>query len=167
MKEYSQKALTTAIYPNRGNNLPYTILGLIEELMEFEEKMSEDSGKEDLIKEAGDVLWYMNAACFELKHEISEIDTISQCRVEFDEINVSKEIMTLAGKTKKFIRDDEGKIENEKLKSLLGSFVNILNHIRVAADLYDFTIEEVMEKNIDKLFSRKERGVLKGSGDNR
>ncbi|MEL7434828.1 MAG: nucleotide pyrophosphohydrolase, partial [Chloroflexota bacterium] len=31
----------------------------------------------------------------------------------------------------------------------------------------DLTLEEVAEANLDKLFSRLERGVIKGEGDNR
>ena len=33
--------------------------------------------------------------------------------------------------------------------------------------LLGFTLEEVMQGNLDKLTSRKERGVLHGSGDDR
>lgn len=33
--------------------------------------------------------------------------------------------------------------------------------------ILNISVEEVMQKNIDKLTSRKERGVIKGEGDNR
>ena len=33
--------------------------------------------------------------------------------------------------------------------------------------MFDFDINEILQRNIDKLASRAERGVLKGSGDNR
>lgn len=33
--------------------------------------------------------------------------------------------------------------------------------------MFDFDINEILQRNIDKLASRKERGMLKGSGDER
>lgn len=33
--------------------------------------------------------------------------------------------------------------------------------------MFDFDINEILQRNIDKLASRQQRGVLKGSGDNR
>ena len=34
-------------------------------------------------------------------------------------------------------------------------------------DRYCLTLEEVMQQNLDKLASRRERGVIDGNGDNR
>ena len=34
-------------------------------------------------------------------------------------------------------------------------------------DRYGLTPEEVMQQNLDKLASRRERGVIDGNGDNR
>ena len=34
-------------------------------------------------------------------------------------------------------------------------------------DRYGLTLEEVMQQNLDKLTSRRERGVIDGNGDNR
>ena len=34
-------------------------------------------------------------------------------------------------------------------------------------DRFGFTLEEVMQQNLDKLASRRERGVIDGNGDNR
>lgn len=35
------------------------------------------------------------------------------------------------------------------------------------ADCFGFTLEEVMQQNLDKLASRRERGVIDSNGDNR
>jgi NTP pyrophosphatase (non-canonical NTP hydrolase) len=40
-------------------------------------------------------------------------------------------------------------------------------YVAVLAYELDYTLEEIMQMNLDKLSSRKERGVLSGSGDNR
>jgi NTP pyrophosphatase (non-canonical NTP hydrolase) len=106
-KEYQEKAATTAIYPNRGKNLIYPVLGLCGESGEVAEKVKKlirDKNSEidqeflDAIeKEIGDVMWYIAAVCYELKLDMNT----------------------------------------------------------------------VAEKNIQKLFNRKENNLLGGSGDNR
>lgn len=107
LNDFQLLAMESAIYPNKGNNLTYPVLGLCGESGEVAEKVKkilrDDNGivsfekRELIIKELGDVLWYIAAIAFEL--------------------NVN------------------------------------LNFIA--------------EKNLSKLNSRKERGVLGGSGDAR
>lgn len=73
---YSEEAEKTAIYPNRGNNLIYPVLGLSGKAGEIAEKVKKiirDNGgerteeiEEAIIKEVGDCLWYLNAICDEL-----------------------------------------------------------------------------------------------------
>jgi NTP pyrophosphatase (non-canonical NTP hydrolase) len=105
--EYQSLAVGVAIYPNRGENLTYPVLGLCGESGEVAEKVKkiqrDDNGKlseekRDLLKkELGDVIWYVAACCSELQLDM----------------------------------------------------------------------EDVAQSNIDKLYDRKVRGVIKGSGDNR
>lgn len=72
--EYQIKARTTAVYPNLGNNYVYPCLGLSGESGEVAEKIKkiirDDEGiitsekRMELIKELGDVMWYVaNLAC--------------------------------------------------------------------------------------------------------
>ena len=73
----------------------------------------------------------------------------------------------IAEKIKKIIRDhdsDLGKVDVEDLKKELG---DVMWYVAVLADYFDIPLDEVGETNIAKLASRKERGVLGGSGDNR
>lgn len=73
----------------------------------------------------------------------------------------------IAEKVKKIIRDhdsDLSKVDIEDLKKELG---DVMWYIAVIADYFDISLSEVGEKNIEKLASRKKRGVLGGSGDNR
>jgi NTP pyrophosphatase (non-canonical NTP hydrolase) len=44
---------------------------------------------------------------------------------------------------------------------------DVLWYLSALATELDTNLSSVADKNIQKLFSRKERGVLKGSGDNR
>lgn len=105
--DYQKFALTTAIYPNRGNNIVYPVLGLVGESGEVAEKVKKvirdkggvltDEDRENIALELSDVCWYMATLSMELGLNLSEI----------------------------------------------------------------------FQKNVEKLSSRKERGVLSGSGDNR
>lgn len=82
--DYQEQAGETAIYPNRGSNLVYPVLGLTGESGEVAEKVKKlirDHGamsamsvtriaqryefREAVAKELGDVLWYIAAVCHE------------------------------------------------------------------------------------------------------
>lgn len=81
--EYSEKAMKTAMYPNIGSNPNYPALGLAGETGEVCEKIKKlmrDSGGiitdelvENIKKELGDVLWYVNALCHEFKIELNDV----------------------------------------------------------------------------------------------
>lgn len=85
--EYSEAVWQFASYPERGNNLIYPALGLNGEAGEVAEKIKKlwrnqgETGasglsaekKEELIKEVGDVLWYVNAMCRELGVPLEEV----------------------------------------------------------------------------------------------
>ena len=74
--EYQKACLGTAKYPNLGNNYTYPTLGLCGEAGEVAEKIKkvirDEDGiispekKEELIKELGDVMWYVAMMCHEL-----------------------------------------------------------------------------------------------------
>lgn len=73
----------------------------------------------------------------------------------------------VAGKIKKIFRDREGVIsgnDRQELKKELGDVLWYLTQICTELDL---TLEEVAEANLVKLFSRLERGTIRGDGDER
>lgn len=72
-----------------------------------------------------------------------------------------------AEKVKKIIRDKGGKISDEDRKELAKELGDVLWYLAVFAHDLGFTLEDVAQNNLDKLKSRKDRGVLTGSGDNR
>lgn len=82
-QEYQELASTTAIYPDKGNNLYYPTLGLCGEAGEVAEKikkvMRDNNGEvsiektADLMKEIGDVLWYIAALCEELQVDMETV----------------------------------------------------------------------------------------------
>ncbi len=69
----------------------------------------------------------------------------------------------IAEKVKKWLRGDR-ELDKEGLLKELG---DPLWYITSLADDLGFTLQDVVDANIEKLSSRKDRGVLKGSGDDR
>jgi len=73
------------------------------------------------------------------------------------------EVGELLNKIKKIARDNI-QIPREEIISELG---DILWYLSETARNFDISLEEVVEYNLKKIRSRKERGTLQGSGDNR
>ena len=71
------------------------------------------------------------------------------------------------GKIKKIIRDNGGIITTEAIEGIKGELSDILWYIASMCDTLGLKLEDVATYNIEKLKSRKDRGVLHGSGDNR
>jgi len=69
----------------------------------------------------------------------------------------------VAEKLKKSLRDG-ATFDNDGVKLELG---DILCYLALTANCIGSNLQEIAELNMKKLNSRKERGVLQGSGDNR
>ncbi len=84
-QEYQEKSRKTALYPNVGNNFVYPTLGLAGESGEVAEKIKkvirdkngimDDTTKEELKKELGDVLWYITQIASELQIPLDAVAT--------------------------------------------------------------------------------------------
>lgn len=73
----------------------------------------------------------------------------------------------VAEKFKKLIRDKQGRISDEDKQEILKELGDILWYINSLSTLLGSSLEEVASKNLEKVLSRKDRGVTQGSGDNR
>lgn len=69
----------------------------------------------------------------------------------------------VAEKVKKWLRGDR---DLDKLE-LLKEAGDVLWYITSLADDLGYSLEDLVNQNVKKLTSRKERGVQKGDGDNR
>lgn len=97
------------------------------------------------------------------EHDVEDMDATLLSQV-FGLVGESGEV---AEKFKKLIRDKKGKISEQDRQEILKELGDILWYINTVANLLDSSLEEVAQKNLDKVLSRKERGVMQGSGDNR
>lgn len=76
---------------------------------------------------------------------------------------LAEEVGEVLGKRKKSLRGD-GKFNKKEMKDELG---DVLYYLARVADTCGMSLSEIAKRNYNKLKDRKERGVLKGSGDNR
>jgi len=97
----------------------------------------------------------------ELSPEILKIMGISYAALGLGE---SGEVQ---GKVKKIIRDSGGIISDEVKTEISKEIGDILWYTAAMCDELGISLEDVAQNNIDKLMSRKERGVIEGNGDNR
>lgn len=68
-------------------------------------------------------------------------------------------------KLKKVIRDENGRVSQEKLELIKKELGDVLWYLATLSTELGLDLNEIAEENIKKLFSRKERNVLHGSGD--
>lgn len=73
----------------------------------------------------------------------------------------------IANKLKKVIRDNNGVLSDEVRNSVSKELGDCLWYIAQLATEMGSNLEDIAQDNLDKLASRKERGVIQGSGDNR
>lgn len=188
--EYQRMALTTAMYPNLGDNLTYPALGLAGESGEICEKAmggpQTDEDRKALAKELGDVLWYIAMVARELGVSLSEVAR-THCQ-QVGHIDAYQETILatwggsdladaalgLAGssgavcdRVKKMFRDDGSKLTEARRLVILAELGRVLRHVSSVATALGESLERITEMNVEKLASRKRRGTITGDGDNR
>jgi len=111
------------------------------------------------------------------EYQRKAMDTDLEGKKEGDDIfylGFMTKVLGLAGEAgevtedvKKILRDKGGKTTDKDREELVLELGDVMWYIAVVADYLGVTMEEVAEKNIEKLVSRKNRGTLSGSGDDR
>lgn len=82
-------------------------------------------------------------------------------------MGLAEEAGEVCGKFAKAVRDANGIIDGDRREAIKKELGDVCWFVAEISTLLDFTLEEVMQGNIDKLIDRKARGVLQGSGDDR
>ena len=91
-----------------------------------------------------------------------EAGTGARIELYYLALGLTSEAGEVAGKVKKLIRDDT--YDQDALAQELGDIFWYLVRLCSAIGV---TPEEVLQKNIDKLMTRKRKGTIQGSGDER
>ena len=73
----------------------------------------------------------------------------------------------IAEKIKKMIRDDGGMLTAERRDLLKKELGDVMWYLAQLCTELGFDMDEVANHNLEKLFSRKDRGKLTGDGDTR
>lgn len=82
-------------------------------------------------------------------------------------LGINGESGEIAEKVKKIIRDKGGKVSAEDKQELAKEIGDVLWYLAVLAEDLGVSLDDIAVANLEKLQSRKKRGVLGGSGDNR
>lgn len=82
-------------------------------------------------------------------------------------LGLAGEAGEVCNKIKKIMRDKEGKMESADIMALRDELGDVLWYVAALCSELRLDMGAVAEANLDKLFSRKDRGKLGGSGDTR
>ncbi len=82
-------------------------------------------------------------------------------------LGLAGEAGEVADKLKKVIRDNDGVLTDTVRDAVAKELGDVMWYVAVLAHELDYDLNTIAQNNLDKLFSRQERGVLSGSGDNR
>jgi NTP pyrophosphatase (non-canonical NTP hydrolase) len=82
-------------------------------------------------------------------------------------LGINGEAGEIAEKIKKIIRDKNGEVSEQDKADLAKEVGDVLWYLAVFAHHLGVPFETIAQQNLDKLQSRKARGVLGGSGDDR
>lgn len=186
-EKYRDFVESVAFYPHCGersiDSLVYPVLGLSGETSELFEKVwqgdldkvSSDDARDGVLKEAGDVLWYVVRICTEAGIDVTNLYRSAQAFDVHRDGFVKNYFLSLmvitAGeiseKFKKALRDGGGSLPEDYADFIRGKLKVILISMSVFASFYDATLKDIAAMNVEKLISRRDRGVLSGEGDNR
>lgn len=88
-------------------------------------------------------------------------------KIIYPTLGLTGEAGEVSDKVKKVLRDNQCNFTDEKKKEIAKEIGDVLWYIATLSHDIGYTLEEIAEINNAKLSSRKERGKISGSGDNR
>ncbi|MDH4330938.1 MAG: nucleoside triphosphate pyrophosphohydrolase family protein, partial [Candidatus Moranbacteria bacterium] len=90
-----------------------------------------------------------------------------ESRFAYLPLGLAGEAGEVAEKFKKIIRDKSGEIDSETKEEIKKELGDVLWYVAQLSTELGLEMDDVAKNNIEKLYSRLERGVIQGDGDNR
>jgi NTP pyrophosphatase (non-canonical NTP hydrolase) len=119
--------------------------------------------KEQMAKDVADMVVGLN-----IYAEVAmQFDICKGYPVVYAALGLTGEAGEFADKVKKILRDEKGDISKEARIELVKELGDTLWYVVKAAKDLGVNLSDVAMCNLEKLESRRERGVISGSGDNR
>jgi NTP pyrophosphatase (non-canonical NTP hydrolase) len=100
-------------------------------------------------------------------HETADYRGMNEDDYTYPVMGLAEEAGEVSGKFAKAVRDCDGKIDGERLLAIKKELGDVCWFVAEIATCLGLSMEDIMQANLDKLASRKARGVIHGSGDNR
>lgn len=91
----------------------------------------------------------------------------TEYNIIYPALGMNGEAGEVADKVKKVIRDNNMEFTDDRKREIAKEIGDVLWYCAALAHDIGYTLEEIGEMNNAKLRSRKARGVISGSGDNR
>jgi NTP pyrophosphatase (non-canonical NTP hydrolase) len=107
--------------------------------------------------------------------ELSEYQRLSRSTAQYPRsesltypaLGLAGEAGEFADHAKKVIRDDAGEVTVERRDAMAKELGDVLWYVAQLSTELDLDLDQIAQQNLEKLLSRKRRGVLAGSGDDR
>jgi NTP pyrophosphatase (non-canonical NTP hydrolase) len=96
-----------------------------------------------------------------------EFKNIVGGKVLYPVLGLSGEVGEVVEIIKKVHRDKQGELTLETVARLRDELGDVLWYISALATVLDLSLDDIAQNNINKLYSRRDRNVLHGEGDNR
>ena len=176
-QDYKRATMATALYPEAGTGSPveiaYLSLGLIGEVGEISDVFKDAHFKQEkVLGELGDCFWYI-ARLDDTLLKLSNDHQLVELKVDLEKLYHTDNVFSFANFSKKLIRDGVQAVPkvSEALQNITMFVTTYAAGALMTLGHPEPTIETISEHilypNLEKLLSRKERGVINGSGDNR
>ena len=100
-------------------------------------------------------------------HETADYKGMNEGDFTYPVMGLAEEAGEVSGKFAKAVRDCDGIIDSQRKTEIVKELGDVCWMLAEICTVLKIDLEDVMQANLDKLASRKARGVIHGSGDNR
>lgn len=163
---YQEFTNSTALYPEHSA-LVYATCGLVGEACEYAAKVQKLVEKTYIEMQNRFIAEESNKVKDSFLSQIDILRRVNSVLLEASALGNRAELLKKDIRGKKIEVPTLVTATDEQKKELKKELGDCNWYISESADVLDSKLSEIIQINVDKLSSRKERGVLHGNGDNR